>query len=83
MNSILIELYLPAINDSFDLYIPYQARIGELEPLILKAISDVTVIHSDNAHPLIICDRLTGNPIDINLTAHELKLQNGSKLMLI
>ena len=83
MNNILIELYVPSLNKSFDMYIPYTARIGEVEPLIVGALKEVISIQSSALHPLILCDRLTGKPIDINQSAHELKLQNGSKLMLI
>ena len=83
MNKILVELYLPAINKSVDMYIPYTARLGDVEPLIISALKEVVGLQVSDEYPIVICNRFTGAMLDINRLVCDLGLQNGSKLMLI
>jgi hypothetical protein len=83
MNKILVEVYLPALGKSFDAFIPIESKLSEVIMLLAKALSDLSngsYIASEDA---ILCDIATGNIFNINLSASELGLKNGSKLMLI
>ncbi len=83
MNKILVDVFLPAVNRSFDIYIPDSIRFHEVISMINKAVSslcDGRFIPSDDT---VLCDRNTGVIFDINLNSNELCLHNGSKLMLI
>lgn len=83
MDKILIELYLPAIHRVFDVYIPVACKLYEVETLlaaVLIELSDGQFVPSGDT---VLCDRLSGQPLDINSSALELNLLNGSKLMLI
>ena len=83
MSKILVEVYLPVLHQSFDVYIPLTMQLHSVEPLLLKAIQEVTNGYYDYAQQAVICDRDTGEILDINQTALELSLQNGSRLMII
>lgn len=83
MDKILIELYLPAINRVFDIYIPPTCKLHQLEALlagVLMELSDGQFVPSGD---MVLCDRLSGQTLDINSSALELNLCNGSRLMLI
>lgn len=83
MNKLMIELYLPAAGTSYDIRIPGDSRIGEMIPLIetcMSELADGYFVPNENS---ILCDRKTGVVLDMNLTANEMGILNGTKLMLI
>ena len=83
MDKILIELFIPAVNQSYDVYIPFTKKLHEIEALLVKAIAELTDGYYPITDDAVICERISGSILDINLSAQELGLQNGSKLMLI
>ena len=83
MNKILVEIYLPLLQTSFDVYIPLTSQLHEIEPLVVRAFNDVTSGYVNSSDELVLCDRDSGKVLDINQTALELALKNGSRLMLI
>ncbi|WP_239617478.1 methyltransferase [Cohnella mopanensis] len=83
MDKIIVEIYLPSINQKYDVFIPITLRLHEIEALLIGAfieLSDGYFVASQNA---IMCDMQTGTLLDINKSAIELGLYNGSRLMLI
>lgn len=83
MNKILVEIYLPAVLRDFDVYIPADMRLSETTGLVASALANMSghLYTADSAS--ILCDRESGEILNINMTAWELGLRNGSKLMLI
>ncbi|MBP3856321.1 MAG: methyltransferase [Ruminiclostridium sp.] len=82
-NKILIEVYFPAIYISFDVYIPDDVSFYRITSMIKKVSDKITnglFVPSDEN---VLCDMDTGLILDINQTARELCLHNGSKLMFI
>jgi len=82
MNEILIELYVPALGKSYDIFIPTAANIFEISSLVTAAVEKLAdgLFLSGGA---VLCGREDGRPLDINATPAELKLRNGSQLLLI
>lgn len=82
-NKILIDVYLPAALRSFDVLIPAEMRLVQTATLIANALSQMSgyLYASDNTP--MLCDRSTGEILNINMSASELGLCNGSQLMLI
>lgn len=82
MDKILVEVYLPSIKETYDIFIPKSLKIYELTSILSKTLMDITsgTCKLENS---ILCDRNTGSPYDINITISELDLNNGSKLLLI
>lgn len=83
MDKILVEVYIPVMGRSYDIFIPVEERMNVVLELIKKAVSDL----SDNTfkadEQTAICYREEGTIVNINLSVNELGLKNGSKLMLI
>lgn len=83
MDKVLVEVFVPVLDCSFDIFIPLQSPMFEVLELIKKAIvemSDGRFIANENT---TICYREDGSIININLSVYELEIRNGSKLMLI
>lgn len=83
MDKILINIYVPIINESYDMMISPVMKTSELLNLVKKAVSELSdgrfIANANN----VICSRTDGNIININLSAFESGIENGSKLMLI
>lgn len=83
MEKILINLFVPALNTSYDIFIPPQSPMYEVLDLIKKAVIELSdgrfVANRDTA----ICQRVDGEILNINLSVYELGIRNGSRLMLI
>ena len=83
MDKLLIEVHLPYTGKSYDIRIPYDITIADAINLISFSLAKVTdggYRFSDDA---VLCDRETQQMLDINKTACELNLKNGSQLVLI
>jgi hypothetical protein len=83
MDKILVEIYLPAANLNYDVYIPLKSRLFEALFLLSHAFTGLSDGHFTATGDTVICDKITGNILDLNLSVEELGLQNGAKLMLI
>lgn len=83
MDEVLIEVFVPVLSESFDVFIPRYSPMYEVLELIKKAISDLSYgrfVSDDNT---VLCYRKSGQILNINLSVCELNVLNGSKLMLI
>lgn len=83
MDKVLVEIYVPLLDRSFDMFIPLASPMYEVLELMKKAIaemSDGRFIANENT---ALCRREDGSIININLSVYELEIRNGSKLMLI
>lgn len=83
MDKYLVEIYVPLLDRSFDMFLPAASPMYDVLELIKKAVvemSDGRFVANENT---TLCHREDGTIININLSVYELELRNGSKLMLI
>ncbi len=82
-NKILIELSIPLIEKTYDLYIPINKKIGTVKKLIEEGLIELT----DNAYIVKEDSNFysmeTGEVYDVNKTVRETDLKNGSRIILI
>ena len=82
-NKILICLYIPLIEKSYDLFIPINKKIGTVKRLIeeeLVELTDNSYIIKENTN---FYSKDTGDIYDVNLAVRDTDLKNGSKVILI
>jgi hypothetical protein len=82
-DKILVDVYLPAADCNYDVYIPLKSKMYEVAQLLSGIITDLSNGYFTANSDVSICDRKTGTVFDINLSVEELNLQNGSKLMIL
>ncbi len=82
-NKILVELDIPLIEKSYDLYIPINKTIGTVKKLIEQALVEITegayIIKQDTN----FYSKETGQIYDVNQKVRETDLKNGSRIILI
>ena len=82
-NKILVELDIPLIEKSYDLYIPINKTVGTVKKLIEDALVEMTegayIIKQDTN----FYSKETGQIYDVNHKVRETDLKNGSRIILI
>ncbi len=82
-NKILIELEIPLIEKSYDLFIPINKKVGTVKSLIEEALVEITE-HSYIIKPESnFYSKDTGEIYDVNKTIRDTNLQNGSRIILL
>lgn len=82
MDKILVEVYVPIMEDKYDVFIPINKNIQSVIQLLNKAIYDLTNgLYSIKS--TLICDKNTGAIYDMNKTVKDSGLKNGSKILLV
>ena len=82
-NKILVELDIPLIEKSYDLYIPINRTIGTDKRLIEKALVEITEGAYSPRQDTKFFSKETGQVYDINKKVRETDLKNGSRIILI
>lgn len=82
MNTILIELWIPAAEKSYHVWIPRTSKLYVVRDLLAAAVRELAEGKYSPTNDAAVCDE-TGKILNINMTVEELKLKNGSQLMLI
>lgn len=83
MDKVLVEVYVPVLHRSFDMFIPLQSQMHEALELMKKAVADLSDGQFVPSESTVICHREDGTIININLSVYDLEIRNGEKLMLI
>ncbi len=83
MEKALVEVFVPVMDRSFDMFIPIGVPMYRVLELIKKAVVDMSDREFTANENTTICDRENGAILNINLSVYELGIKNGSKLMLI
>lgn len=83
MNKVLVNVFVPMLNKSYDIFIPVQSQLFEVAELIKKAILELSEGQFIPTQDTAISLKRTGEILDINATVIELGIGNGTKLMLV
>ena len=83
MEKVLVEIFVPVLDRSFDVFIPLRSPMYEVLELIKKAVKEMSDGRFAANENTALCHREDGTIININLSVYELEIRNGSKLMLI
>ncbi|MBP3542872.1 MAG: hypothetical protein J6J86_01460 [Lachnospiraceae bacterium] len=82
-NKVLIQLYIPVTGENYDIFLPRTLSVGQATRLIASFFYGMTggaYIPNDEA---VLCNMDDGKIYSVNSSVEDLKLKNGSKLMLI
>lgn len=82
-NKILIQLYIPLVEEEYDIFIPINKRVGTIKQILEKTISE----QSDNGYIITeesnLYSKETGRVYDVQLIIKDTDLKNGSRVVLI
>ncbi len=83
MDKIIVEVFFPSLQRSFDIEIPVKMRFHLIADLIEQSVSSISGGQYTPSGEALLCDRESGTVFDINRSPDDQCLYNGSKLMII
>lgn len=82
-NEILVRLYVPMLDEQYDIWIPVNKRVHTIIKLFVEAIKDLTKgYYVPNKLPKLY-DKTTAKAFDMNLKIIDTDIRNGSELILM
>ena len=82
-NKVLVEIFVPATREKYDVYIPLESRMSEVLKMVSNALTDLSEGKFIADQETILCDSDTGIIFNVNMEVAELGIKTGSRLMLI
>lgn len=82
-NKVLVEVSVPVAEKRFDIYIPNDVVMRDLTRMIASTLEGLTDGNYKATLESILCDATTGLPYDLDKFVVELKINNGSRLILL
>lgn len=83
MRRCLVEVYVPSLGTTYDIFISKQCLVYELVELIGQSVQTLSNGYYNFSGNSVLCYRETGKMLDINLKAEKAGITDGSQLLLI
>lgn len=83
MNKVLVKLYVPILEQQYDIWFPLNKKIYNVIILLSKAVNELEEGYYQPDEMPILYNRSTGDAYDINLKVHETDIRNGTEIILI
>ena len=82
-NKILIQVEVPMIEKTYNLYIPVNKKVGTIKRLIEEAVQEITDNEYEPSESTNFYSKETGMIYDVNHTVRDTDLKNGSRIILV
>ena len=83
MNKVLVKLYIPALGEEYDVWLPLNKRIYNIIVLMIKGISELQSDYCKIDTIPNLYNKATGEQYDINKKLIQTDIKNGTELILI
>ena len=80
-NKVLVELVVPTIETSFDVYLPINKRIGNIITLLNKTVSELSEGCYEGTSSTALYNRETSQKYEINTLLYNTDIRNGTTLI--
>lgn len=82
-NKLLIELIVPGLEETYDIYIPINKKVGNVVNLLQKSIFELSDgVYVPNSTTFLY-NRDTGEKYNIDVIIKDTNIRNGSKIVLM
>ena len=82
-NKILLEVYVPSIEEEYDLFVPVNKKLGTIKQIIEQGIVDLSdgdyIVKEDTN----LYSKETGQIYNVDVKIIDTDLKNGSRIILI
>lgn len=82
-NKVLIQLYIPVTGENYDIWLPRTLSVNQATKLISSFFYGMTGGAYMPDEESVLCSMEDGKIYSVNSSVENLRLKNGSKLMLI
>ena len=83
MNKILVLVYIPEIEQEYDVYIPINKKIGTIKKYLISSVEEFNDGNVSNIENFKIYDKDSSKMYDNNTYVRDSGIQNGSRLILM
>lgn len=83
MKKYLVDVYLPASGQHFDVLLPAWKYISEVTALLVNITSSLTGGSYQGTRDAMLLNAESGLPFDTGSTVHDVGIRNASRLILI
>lgn len=83
MQTIIVEIFVPAISASFDFRLPSTGLIGDIISEVARILEETQQNMTLVRDQLVLCDMERGRPLKREETVAEVGLEDGSRLILV
>lgn len=83
MTNFLVDLYLPALGEHFDTYLPAGNTVGEVTLLLIRIVESLSSGKFKGTSDSVLINANNGDVYDRNITVYDAGIRNASKLILI
>lgn len=81
MNKVLIKLFVPEVDDSFDVFIPVNEMVWKVRKMLVKCVMDITNTSLDSSNYVLI-NKISGRIYKNNEIIIDTDIRNSSELLL-
>ncbi len=83
MDKVLVEIYVPGMEQEFDMWLPIHKKIGNIVNLLLKSLSEMSENNVITSDAPLLYNRESAYPYSLNLMLKDTDIKNGTKLILV
>ncbi len=83
MNEVLVKLYVPKIEEQYDIWIPVNKTIYTIITLLVKSVNEFTKGYYLPEKMPYLYDKTTAKVFDINVRVIDSEIRNGTELIMI
>lgn len=80
---VLVELVVPILEESYDIFIPINVKVGNVIELCSKAVSDLSGGYFTVSDTNVLYNGDTGSQYSIDVLVRNTDIRNGSRLILM
>jgi len=82
-NKINVDVIVPAINETYNLFIPINKKVGEIIKLLNQSINELTNGEFPISNKLSLVNLINGDIYDVGKLVKDNMILDGSKLVLL
>lgn len=83
MDKVIVRLYVPMIEEQYDLWIPLNRRIFNVIELLVKSVNELSGGYYKPEKMPLLYDKLTSKVFDVNSSVINSTIRNGTEIVLI
>lgn len=83
MNKVSVIVYVPNIEQKYEVFIPINKKVGSVKKMLLQGIEEFTNGEISKTSNLKLYEKDTGNIIKNNLYVKNTNIKNGTRLVLL
>ena len=82
-NKVLVELFVPTIDEVYDLYLPVNRKIGNIIALLNKSLNELTNGEFVGDEHTMLYNRNTGELYNVDSFLRDTNIRNGSSIVIL